>query len=326
MMHSTPCLLLLAISFCASPWIAGAHAQSFPSRPMRLVVPFTPGGTTDILARVVGQKTTEALGAQMLIDNRPGAAGIIGADAVAKAKPDGYTLLLATNGILTVNPSLYLKLPYDPIRDFAPITLVAVVPNMLVVHPSLPIKSVKELIAHARNRPGELKYGSSGTGGAPWLAVETFKVMAGVDIQEVPYKGAAPLATDLIGGQISMTITGIPALLSHVKSGRLRALAVSSAQRSGAVPDLPTISEAGLPGYEVSTWFAALAPAGTPGEVIARLNSAIGNGIKQADVVERLASEGATPDGGAPEDVTKLIKAELPRWAQVVKASGVKPQ
>ncbi len=317
-------LPLLLLAACA--WPALSLAQSWPSRPIRLVVPFTPGGTTDILARVVGQKTTEALAVQVLIDNRPGAAGIIGAEAVARAKPDGYTILLATNGILAVNASLYTKLPYDPVKDFAPITLVATVPSLLVVNPGQPIRSVKELIAVARAKPGDLRYGSSGTGGAPWMAVETLKLMAGVDIQEVPYKGAAPLTTDLIAGEIALTITGIPALISHVRSGKLRGLAVSSAKRSAAVPDLPTIAEAGLPGYEVSTIYGLFAPAGTPGEFIAKLHAAVSNGVRQPDVMERLSAEGAEPDGGPPEELARLIRAEIPRWAKVVKASGVKPQ
>ncbi len=323
MMRRTALPLLLLAAYA---WPALSLAQSWPSRPIRLVVPFTPGGTTDILARVVGQKTTEALAVQVLIDNRPGAAGIIGAEAVARAKPDGYTILLATNGILAVNASLYTKLPYDPVKDFAPITLVATVPSLLVVNPGQPIRSVKELIAVARAKPGDLRYGSSGTGGAPWMAVETLKLMAGVDIQEVPYKGAAPLTTDLIAGEIALTITGIPALISHVRSGKLRGLAVSSAKRSAAVPDLPTIAEAGLPGYEVSTIYGLFAPAGTPGEFIAKLHAAVSNGVRQPDVMERLSAEGAEPDGGPPEELARLIRAEIPRWAKVVKASGVKPQ
>lgn len=320
------CTLVAATLLAPLAGSLDAQAQAWPARPIRLVVPFTPGGTTDILARVIGQKVTEDLGVQVLTDNRPGAAGIIGAEAVAKAKPDGYTILLGTNGILGVNPSLYVKLPYDPLRDFAPITLVATVPSMLVVNPKLPIQSVKELIAQAKARPGDLKYGSSGTGGAPWMAVETFKLMAGVDIQEVPYKGAAPLSADLIAGEISLTITGIPALIGHVKAGRLRALAVSSAKRSSAVPDLPTIAEAGLPGYEVNTLYGAFAPAGTPADIISRLNGTIARGVRQPDMAERLSAEGAEPGGGSPEELAALIRAEIPRWAKVVKASGVKPQ
>ena len=315
---------MMLISAALAP--SDAAAQSYPSRPIRLIVPFTPGGTTDILARTVGQKMTEALGAQVIIDNRPGAAGSIGAEIAAKAKPDGYTLLMGHIGTLAVNPALYARLPYDPIRDFAPITLVALVPNILVVHPSLPVKSVKELIALAKSRPGELKYGSTGAGGTPYLAVEYFKLMAGVDIVEIPYKGAAPLAIDLIAGEISLTITGIPAVLPHVKSGRLKALAVSSSKRSAAVPELPTISEAGLRGYEATAWYGVMAPAGTAREILAKLSSVIVSGIKQPDVADRLTAEGAEPGGSTPEQFQAFIKAEIARWAKVIKATGVKPQ
>ena len=232
--------------FAAALAVSDAAAQQYPSRPIRLIVPFTPGGTTDIVARVVGNRLAESLGVQVVIENRPGAAGSIGAEVAARSKPDGYTLFMGHIGTLAVNPALYAKLPYDPLRDFAPISMVTMVPSMLVVHPSLPVKSMKELMAFAKSHPGALTYGSTGAGGTPYLAVEYFKVMAKLDIVEVPYKGAAPMTTDLISGEISLTITGIPALLPHVKSGRLRALAVSSAKRSAAVPELPTMSEAGL--------------------------------------------------------------------------------
>lgn len=306
--------------------VSNAAAQQYPSKPIRLIVPFTPGGTTDILARMVGQKLTEAVGVQVVIDNRPGAAGNIGAAIAAKSEPDGHTLLMGHIGTLAVNPWLYDKLPYDPIRDFAPITLVAMVPSMLVVHPSLPAKSVKELIAYAKARPGQLNYGSTGAGGTPYLAVEYLKLMAGVNIVEIRYKGAAPLTTDLMTGQISLTITGIPALLPHVKSGKLRALAVSSAKRSAAVPELPTIGEAGLPGYEATAWYGILAPAGTPAEIIAKLNAGINKGIRQPDVADRLAAEGAETAGGTPEEFAAFIKAETSRWGKVLKAAGVKAQ
>src|ERR1043166_5619181 len=262
-----PSAMLIAVALA----IGSAAAQQYPSRPIRLIVPFTPGGTTDILSRTVGQKMTQALGAQVVIDNRPGAAGNIAMEIAAKAKADGYTLVMGHIGTLAVNPALYAKLPYDPLRDFAPVTLVAMVPSILVVHPSLPVTSVKDLIALAKARPGQLKYGSTGTGGAVYLAVEYFKLLAGVDILEIPYKGAAPLTTDLISGEVSITITGIPAALPHVKSGRLRALAASLSRRSAAVPELPTIAEAGLPGYDATSWYGVVAPAGTPSEIIAKL-------------------------------------------------------
>jgi len=311
--------------FAAALAASDAAAQQYPSRPIRLIVPFTPGGTTDIVARVVGNRLAESLGVQVVIENRPGAAGSIGAEVAAKSKPDGYTLFMGHIGTLAVNPALYAKLPYDPIRDFAPISMVTMVPSMLVVHPSLPVKSMKELIAFAKSHPGALTYGSTGAGGTPYLAVEYFKVMAKLDIVEVPYKGAAPMATDLISGEISLTITGIPALLPHVKSGRLRALAVSSAKRSAAVPELPTMSEAGLRGYEATAWYGIVAPAGTAREILAKLNAEIIGSLKHPDVGNRLKSEGAEPGGSTPDEFAAFIKTETGRWAEVIKTSGVKP-
>jgi tripartite-type tricarboxylate transporter receptor subunit TctC len=316
----------LLVLVAATLTVRDAAAQQYPSKPIRLIVPFTPGGTTDILSRMVGQKLSESIGVQVVVDNRPGAAGNIGAELAAKSAPDGYTLLMGPSGTLAVNPSLYAKLPFDPIRDFAPITLIAMVPSILVVHPSLPVKSVKELIAFAKSRPGQLNYGSSGAGGQPFLAVEYLKLMAGLNIVEIRYKGGAPLTTDLIAGEIALTITGIPTLLPHVKSGKLRALAVSSAKRSAAVPELPTISEAGLPGYDATAWYGLLAPAGTPPEIIAKLNAAAVKGIKQPDFAERLAAEGAETVGGTPKQFGEFIKAEIQRWTKVMKAAGVKAQ
>ncbi len=316
----------LLVPTVAALAVVQVAAQPYPSRPIRLIVPFTPGGTTDIVARVLGNKMSESMGVQVVIDNRAGAAGSIAAELAAKAKPDGYTLLMGHIGTLAVNPALYAQLPYDPLRDFAPVSLVTLVPSMLVVHPSLPVRSVKDLIAFSKARPGQLTYGSTGAGGTPYLAVEKFKLMAGLSIVEVPYKGAAPMTTDLISGAISLTITGIPALLPHVKSGRLRALGVSSPKRSPAVPDLPTIAEAGLRGYEAAAWYGIVAPAGTPREIIAKLNAEILNSIKHPDVGERLTAEGAEPGGSTPEQFSAFIKAEGERWAQVIRATGAKPQ
>ena len=311
--------LFAAASICALPVVA----QPYPSKPIRIIVPFTPGGSTDIVARVVGQKLGEALGAQVVIDNRPGAAGNIGVELAAKSAPDGYTLVMGHIGTMAVNPSLYAKLPYDPIRDFAPISLAAMVPNMLVVHPSLPVKSVEELIALSRSRPGQLNYGSSGAGGTPYLACEYFKMMAKLDIVQIPYKGAAPMIVDLIGGQISLTITGIPPLLPHVKAGKLRPLAVATSKRLPLLPDLPTIAEAALPGYEATSWYGVLAPAATPKEIITRLNTEIVKGIASPDTAERLAGEGAQPTSSTPEQFGAFIKSEIARWAKVMKAAGV---
>ena len=317
--------ILIAL-FAAALAVSDAAAQQYPSRPIRLIVPFTPGGTTDIVARVVGNRLAESLGVQVVIENRPGAAGSIGAEVAARSKPDGYTLFMGHIGTLAVNPALYAKLPYDPLRDFAPISMVTMVPSMLVVHPSLPVKSMKELMAFAKSHPGALTYGSTGAGGTPYLAVEYFKVMAKLDIVEVPYKGAAPMTTELISGEISLTITGIPALLPHVKSGRLRALAVSSAKRSAAVPELPTMGEAGLRGYEATAWYGIVAPAGTAREILVKLNAEVISSLKHPDVGNRLKSEGAEPGGSTPNEFAAFIKTETARWAEVIKTTGVKQQ
>ncbi len=316
----------LIILTAAAYAVGGAAAQPYPAKPIRIIVPFTPGGSTDIVARVVGQKLGEALGAQVIIDNRPGAGGTIGAELAAKAAPDGYTLLMGHIGTLAVNPALYLKLPYDPVRDFAPISLTAVVPNLLVVHPSLPVKSVRELIALSRSRPGQLNYGSSGPGGTPYLAVEYLKMMAKLNIVQIPYKGAAPMIVDLMGGHLALTITGIPPLLPHVKSGRLRALAVATSQRLPLLPELPTIAEAALPGYEATSWYGLLAPAATPQNIIARLNAETVKAVRSPDVAARLAGEGAQPTAGTPEEFGAFIKSEIARWGKVIKAAGVTPE
>ena len=303
-----------------------ATAQSYPTKPIRLVVPFTPGGSTDILARLVGQKLGDAVGQQVIIDNRPGAGGNIGVELVAKSPPDGYTLVMGHIGTFGVNPSLYPKLPYDPIRDFAPITLFAKVANMLAVNPSLPVKSVKELIALAKAKPGALNYGSAGNGSAAHLATEYFKLLTRTDMQQIPYKGTAPAVTDLIAGQVSLMITGVPPLLPHVQSGKLRALAVGTGQRLTLLPDLPTIAEAGVPGYEATQWYGVLAPAATPREIVTKLNAEIVKALQRSEVRGRLASEASQPVGDTPEQFLAFIKAEIARWAPVVKASGAKPE
>ena len=250
-----------------------ARSRSYPTKPIRLVVPFTPGGTTDLVARIVGQKLEQAWGQQVVVENRAGAGGNIGVDYVAKSAPDGYTLIFGHVGTFGFGPSLYPKLPYDPIRDFAPIILFAMVPNMLVVHPSLPAKSVKELIALAKARPGQLNYGSSGNGSASHLAVEYFKLLSKTDITAIAYRGTGPMVIDLIAGQISLTITGVPPLYPFVQAGRLRGIAVAALKRLTLLPELPTIAEAGVPGYESSTWFGPLAPAKTPKDIIVRINA-----------------------------------------------------
>ena len=327
-MRTVPMSRLISLAICAALacCTVAAVAQSYPSKPIRLVVPFTPGGSTDILARLVGQKLGEAFGQQVIIDNRPGAGGNIGVEMVANSPPDGYTLVMGHIGTFGVNPTLYPKLPYDPIKDFAPITLFAKVANMLVVNPVLPVKSVKELIALAKAKPGALNYGSAGNGSAAHLAIEYFKLLTKTDIQHIPYKGTAPMVTDLIAGQISLTITGVPPLLPHVKSGKLRALAVGTGQRLTLLPELPTIAEAGVSGFEATQWYGLLAPAATPREIVMRLNAEIIKALQRPDVRERLASEASQPAGDTPEKFLAFIKAEIARWAPVVRASGARPE
>ena len=314
--------IALAAAFAASA--ACAVAQPYPSQPIKIIVPFTAGGTTDILARTIGQKLGEAWKQPVIVENKPGAGGNIGADSVAKARPDGYTLLMGTIGTQAINQSLYAKMPYDSTRDFAPITLVAIVPNMLVVHPSVPAKSVAELVQLAKSKPGELNFASSSTGGSPHLSGEMFKQMTGANIVHVPYKGSAPAVTDLLGGQVSMMFDNMPSVLPHVKAGKLRALGVTSARRSPAAPDIPTIAESGVPGYEVDSWFGLLAPAGTPKEIVAKLSAEIVRILQMPDVNERLAQQGAVPVGNTPEQFAEHIARETAKWAKVVKTSGAK--
>ena len=274
-MHRRPAICLLALAVLATG-SASAQPSAYPTKPIRLVVPFTPGGSTDILARAIGQELTKAWGQSVIVDNVPGAGGAIGADKVAKAAPDGYSLLMGHIGTLAVNPSLYPKLPYNPVKDFAPVAEVARVPNVLVVHPAVAAKNVQELVALAKAKPGQLNYGSGGNGSAANLATEYFKLQTGVAMVHIPYRGTAPAVTDLIGGQIQVLFTGAPAVIGHVRSGQLRALAVSSPKRLDALPDLPTVAEAtGMKDFEADQWYGVVAPAGTPREIITKLNAQI---------------------------------------------------
>ncbi len=301
-----------------------AYAQSFPTKSIRIVVPFSAGGPTDILARAIGEKLSDSWNQQVVIDNRAGGAGNIGAEIVARSAPDGYTLLLATAGILTVNPHLFKKLPFDTVRDFAPITLAAFNPNILVVHPSLPVRSVKELIQLAKKRPRELSYGSAGIGSASHLATERFKSIAGIEMAHIPYKGAAPGVNDLIGGHVQVMLIGLPVALPHVRSGRLRALGVSTSQRSPLAPELPTISESGLPGFEKINWLALLAPTGTPAHIIAKLNGDVVKVLHLPDTKARLLAQGFEPMGGMPQQLADYINAELAKSGEIVKSSGIR--
>jgi len=289
------------------------------------VVPFSPGGSTDVLARIVGQKLTERSGQPVIIENRAGAGGNIGADQVAKSAPDGYTLLLG--GVPhAISASLYPKLAYDLARDLAAIAEIASFPSAIVLHPSLPANSVKELIALARARRGQLSFGSAGNGSPNHLAMELFKTMAGVDMAHVPYKGSGQLIGDLLAGQVQLASMGTPVALPHVQSGKLRAIAVTGAARSSLLPDVPTVSEAGLPGFDVTSWYGVFGPAGLPAGIVAKLNSQIGSAVTAPDVRERLAALGAEPSVKAPEEFSRYVRQEIAKWAKVVKDSGAKAE
>jgi tripartite-type tricarboxylate transporter receptor subunit TctC len=304
---------------------ASAAPPEYPTRSIRLIVPFAPGGSNDIMARLIGQHFSESMGQAVIVDNRPGAGGIIGTDAAAKSPPDGYTLLMMSV-TLAVNPSLRLNLPYDTHRDLLPITLVASAPLMLVVHPSMPAKSVKELIAYAKANPGKLNFASGGPGTTPHLAGELLKSMAGIDMTHVPYKGGGPALTDLVAGQIQLMLENIPSTLPHVKADRLRALAVTALKRSALVPHLPTLDEAGLKGYEIVGWNGLFAPAGTPQNVVARIHAETVKGLAKPEVKERLATLGAEGVGSSPAEFAKFFAAEISKWAAAVKQAGLKPE
>src|SRR5712664_3624470 len=317
---------IAAALFIAVAFSGGATAQAWPDKPLRFIVGFTPGGPSDILARALGQKLAELWAQQVVIENRPGVGGNIGAEAVAKSAPDGTTWLLGNNSILATNQSLYRKLAYDPVKDFAPVALVAIQPNILVVNPGVPAGTVKELIALAKSKPGELNYASSGSGAAAHLAGELFKAMTGVEMVHVPYKGAQPALTDVIAGQAQLIFATSASVIPYIKAGRLRALAVTTAQRSGTVPELPTVSEAGVPGFEAITWHGVVVPAATPRSLVARLNADIVRVLRMRDLRERLESLGAEVAPGTPQDFADYIAREIPKWAKVVKDSGARAE
>ncbi|QNP57763.1 Bug family tripartite tricarboxylate transporter substrate binding protein [Paenacidovorax monticola] len=300
----------------------GAAAQAFPSKPITIIVPFSAGGTTDILARVVGQALTTELGQSVIVDNRAGAGGNIGGQAAARAPADGYTLFMGTVGTHAINAALYKKMPFDPIKDFAPLTRVANVPNLLVANPAQPYKTVQELIAYAKANPGKVNFGSSGSGSSIHLSGELFKSMAKVDMQHVPYKGSAPAVTDLLGNQIGIMFDNMPSAIQHVRSGKLRPLAVTTAKRSPELPDVPTIAEAGVPGYEATSWFGLFAPAGTPAPVVAQLNKAIVKVLNLPDVKKKIAEQGGEVVAETPEQFAAFIQKESVKWGKVVKESG----
>jgi len=307
--------IIAAVSAC---FVAcAALAQAYPSRPVRVVVPFAPGGPNDIIVRLVTSKLGESLGQALVVENRAGAGGNIGTEYVAKSAPDGYTLLSVGPGSLIINP-LIGKVGYDTERDFAPITLMARAPNALVAHPSLPARSVAELIALARSKPGAINYASGGNGSTPHLAAALFAAMAGIQVTHVPYKGTAPATADLVGGQVQIAFLGIPAVLPHVKSGKLRALAVTGLQRSPELPDVPTVDESGVPGYEVSPWYGLLAPAATPRAVVTRLALEASRIVRAPDTREKLALQGAEAVGSTPEEFSAVIRADTATWSRVV--------
>jgi tripartite-type tricarboxylate transporter receptor subunit TctC len=311
----------MAAALCAA---TPSFAQSFPEKPIRFVVGFTPGGPSDILARALGQKLGERWSQQVVIENRPGAGGNVAAEAVAKSAPDGYTWLLGNNSILATNQSLYRSLGYDPVKDFAPVSLVAVQPNILVVNPQVPDRSVTELITLAKKNPGKLNYASSGSGAAAHLAGELFKTMTGVDMVHVPYKGAQPALTDVIAGQVQLMFATSASVIPFIQAGRLRALAVTTARRSASVPDLPTVAEAGVPGFEAITWHGVVVPAATPAPLVERLNRDIVSALAQPDLRERLAALGAEVRAGTPREFADYIASEIPKWSKVVRESGAR--
>lgn len=321
--------VLLAAGLMAAYALPGPAAQSaagsFPQRPIRVIVVSPPGGSPDILTRFICQKFSEAFSQQVIVDNRSGAGGIVGTEIAARAAPDGHTLVVGFIGALAVAPSLHTKLSYDPIKDFQPISLFAKLPNLLAVSPSLPVTSVTQLIDLARAKPGALNYGSAGNGSAAHLSVEFFKLLTKTDIRHVAYRGTGPGLVGLLAGEVVMTITGVPPLMPHIKSGKLRALGVSAAQRISQLPDVPTMIEAGVPGYEVMQWYGLLAPAATPREIIARLHAEIVKALERPDVRERFSAEGADPVSTTPAQFQDFIKSEIVRWRPVVKAFSEKP-
>lgn len=312
--------LLPVAVLLAAPWL---HAQPYPSRPVRLVVPFPPGGAVDIVGRTLGAELAAALGQPFVIDNRSGAAGVIGTEYVARAAPDGYTLLAVSSGHAT-NPTMFPKIPFNTERDFAPISLVASSSYMLATHPSMPARSVRELIALAKSRPRQLDFAGGSTGSLPHLSGELFKLMAGVQMTYVSYKGSAQVTVAVLGGEVPLMFSNMLAIMPFVQSGRLRALGVTSLKRVAGAPEVPTIAESGLPGYEVAGWYGLLAPAATPRDIVARLSAQVGVAMRAPDVVKRYTSEGADPVGSTPEQFAEVIARDIVKWARVIRAAGAR--
>jgi len=316
----------LALALAAACIPLSALAQTWPAKPVRMLVPFPPGGGVDYAARIVGKHLSDRLGQPVVIDNRSGANGIIGLEALKSAAADGYTLATASNGPLVINPSIYLKLPYDPERDFVAVGRIVNFPLLLVAHPSLPAKSVSELIALAKAKPGVLTYSSPGIGNGSHLAGELFASMAGVSLVHVPYKGTAPAAAALLAGDVSLAFSSIPTVLPHVRAGKLRALAVGDATRLASLPEYPTLSESGLAGYEAFSWAGVIAPAGTPQQIVMRVNAELGQILRQRPIVEQLAAEGTIAVTDTPAEFSAYIRSELVKWAAIVKMANIKPE
>jgi len=318
------CIQVVAAVSCLAPHAVVRAADAYPTKPIRIVVPFAAGGSTDILARSIGQRLNEALRSPVIVDNRPGGAGVIGADHVAKSAADGYTLLMATNTTVAVAPHLYSKLPYNPLRDFVPVSEIAYNPQFLDIHPSIPVKTVKELIALARSRPGQLNYGSAGQGSTSHMAMELFKSMSKVDIVHVPYKGTGPALIDLLGGHLPMMFDVVLTTLPHMKSGKLRVLGVSSLRRADVAPEIPTIAETGLPGFEALVWFGLVLPAGTPAEIVNRLSTELGAIVRQPKLRETFTVQGLTAVGSGSAEFAAKIRKEYDMWGKVVRDARIK--
>lgn len=301
-----------------------AAAQDYPTKPITLIVPFAPGGSSDLISRLIGQRLTEAFKQQVIVDNRGGGAGFVGMQAVARAAPDGYTLILGHIGTLAVNPAMFAKMPYG-VADFAPVSLVATVPNVLVVNPAVPAKTFQEFVALAKAKPGSLNYGSAGIGSAGHLAMEYLRQKTGIQISHVPYKGTGPMITDLLADQTQATFTGAPPLIPHIKAGKLTPLAVGSAKRLDTLPDVPAVAEAGYPGFETSQWYGILAPAKTPPAIVQKLSAEINRALRHPEVIERFTHDGSIPTGSTPEEFAVFIQKEAKIWGEIVKAAGIQP-